>query len=191
MRGGSSFSGDPAVRLPAVRRSAGAGTDGPILLLPPPASGATSSPSEPQGPGESGWVAPPDRGAEGVIRTAGHSRLARQRLVAAVEQLAGALERAAENVTVVEVATYSSAEVSTARYDPETGGFTDARLRALSRANVTGDLRSLIPERDGAIDTEVWELHVTLLKQAQETRLNLLRSPGSALGGLLDVVRLG
>jgi hypothetical protein len=121
-------------------------------------------------------------------------REARQRLGASVQHLAqtlaDVLERAAESVAVVEVATYTSDDPASAAYDPATRRFEGSRLRALSRASVTGDIQLLVPEGD-ELDAELWPLHVAMVEQAQRTRAELLRSAGAAVSGLFDALRPG
>jgi hypothetical protein len=169
--------GDPAVRLPSAAPDRGpAGEDEHVVVAgraaepdgPPvvaPASGA-----EPAGAGDRTTAGRPDRsGEEAGTREAG------RRIVAAAEKLAVLTERVAEELPVLEVALYSSEDPSATRYDPETGDFRGARLRALARADLAGGLRILVAERDGALDTQAWALQREALQHAQQARRELLR----------------
>jgi len=107
---------------------------------------------------------------------------ARRRLVAAAEKLAENLEHAADGLAEFEVAT-CSADLPAGRYDPAT-----ARIRILSRSTLAGDVRTVLPERDDADDADVWSRHLEMLSQAQAARRELLRTLGSVLGELLEVL---
>ena len=100
------------------------------------------------------------------------------------------MERAAESVAVVEVATYTSDDPSSAVYDRSRGRFDGARLRALSRASVSGDLQLLVDE-DDALDDRLWACHVAMVEQAQRTRMELFRSAGTVVSGMWDALRPG
>lgn len=121
-------------------------------------------------------------------------RQTRERLTVAVqhlaETLADVLERSAESVAVVEVATYTSDDPSTAVYDRSSKRFEGAQLRVLSRASVGGNVQLIVDQRD-APDETLWGFHVAMLEQAQRTRTELLRNVGTAVTGLLDALRPG
>jgi hypothetical protein len=124
---------------------------------------------------------------EGLRQTGDRLAVAVQHLA---ETLAAAMERAAESVAVVEVATYTSDDPSQAVYDRATKRFDGARLRALSRASVSGDLQLLVDE-DDLLDERLWACHLAMVEQAQRTRTELFRSAGTVVTGMWDALRPG
>ncbi|MGH2733430.1 MAG: hypothetical protein ACRDJG_10935, partial [Actinomycetota bacterium] len=119
---------------------------------------------------------------------------ARDRLARALQNLANklatALESALEDITVLEVATYVSDNLSAVGYDRSTRRFGDgAKLRALSRMDIDGDTLVLVPEELGELDERLWTLHASMLQQARTARDELLKTAGSALGALLNVLK--
>jgi hypothetical protein len=122
------------------------------------------------------------------------ARQTRQRLTAAVQQLAetlaDALERAAESVAVVEVSTYTSPDLSQAVYERSTKRYSGARLRALSRAGIGGDQQLVVDDSD-PLDDRLWAFHMAMVEQGQRTRTDLFRDVGTAAAGLADVLRPG
>ncbi|MGH8929759.1 MAG: hypothetical protein ACRDZO_03735, partial [Egibacteraceae bacterium] len=122
-------------------------------------------------------------------------RQARERLIAAMqtltENLGGVLERAVDNVTVLEVATYVTDDLAAATYDnasKEFGG--GAKLRALSRIHLAGDARLLLPENCDGIDPILATLHLGMVEQAQAARAALLKTASSTAAGLLSVAKV-
>jgi hypothetical protein len=124
---------------------------------------------------------------EGLRQTGDRLAVAVQHLA---ETLAAAMERAAESVAVVEVATYTSDDPSGAVYDRTNKRFDGARLRALSRASVSGDLQLLVDE-DDLLDERLWACHLAMVDQAQRTRTELFRSAGTVVTGMWDALRPG
>jgi hypothetical protein len=213
---GFTILGDPAVRLPVLAAatvpSSGAAevpANGhlPLRAPPPPsapppatpdATAAQPPPPHPPRPDvEPGSGLPVGAAAadleldyglrDGLRRTGDRLALAVQHLA---ETLASAMERAADSVAVVEVATYTSEEPSAAVYDRSTKRFEGARLRALSRASVSGDLQLLVDEGE-LLEPQLWECHVAMVEQAQRTRMELFRSAGTAVSGMWEALRPG
>jgi hypothetical protein len=196
--------GDPAVRLAvepaflgpvrAVQREVS-----PSPLIPPrtrpeideevrPAPALTSaliSPSPSPSPREPAEV---DFGLLDGIRQA------RERLTSTLQgvaqSLGAALERAVDDVTVLEVATYTSDDISSTAYDHATGRFGEhARLRALTRVGIGGNTELLVAEQRDDVDERVWALHASMVQEARQTRVELLKATGATVAGLVDVLR--
>ena len=110
---------------------------------------------------------------------------ARRRVIAATERLAEALERAADGLAHLDVATYSSPEPARGPVDTVATG---ARLLMRTRCGLAGDVATVLAEPDGAVDAEVRALHLDLLKQARAARAELLAALGPALRNLLDAL---
>ena len=103
-----------------------------------------------------------------------------------IEKLGEFLSNALDDATSLEVKTYVSPDMAGVKY--EGGQFTGASLRALTRIKIDGDAEICVPEVDGVIDTELWQIHMDMVKQAQVSRAELLKtvvSAASGLGGLL------
>lgn len=178
--------GDPAIRLASqCPHPDSSGTESvtlrPLDLKRSPVDGqpAVEEPAPPDAQATaSGSAGRPERSLED----------ARQRLVGAAENLAALLERVTQPLEVVEIATYSSEDPSTAVYDAGTRGFTGARLRFLARADLVGNVRILVGERATVMETEVWKLQLETISRAQENRRELMRDLGRTLGTLGDLL---
>ncbi|MGH2523856.1 MAG: hypothetical protein ACRDH2_15230, partial [Anaerolineales bacterium] len=101
------------------------------------------------------------------------------------EKLGAFMSKAIEEATTLEIATYVSEDLSHVQF--ENGHFTGARLRALTRISVDGDTQICVPEKDGEVDTALWAIHTEMMKQAQESRAELLKTLVSAATNMLSV----
>lgn len=184
---GFAILGDPAVRLvgaasrtePSRRPVA---TDVPAgRAVPEPAAEAATP-----------W---PPEGAELDFALLDGVRHTRERLVSALQDLAenvgAALQRAVDNLTVVEVATYVSDDLSTVTYDNASKRFgAGAELRALTRLSIDGDAQLVVPRDLGEADEALWRLHAGMLEQALAARAELVKTGASAVAGLLDALKV-
>lgn len=119
---------------------------------------------------------------------------AREGLINTLVEVAGkvgqALKAAVDDATSLEVSTYISDSMEGVAYDAATGKFAGtARLRALTRISIDGDTLICLPEKDGQIDTAVWEIHTAMVQRAQENRTELLKTAVSAVTGLLESLK--
>jgi hypothetical protein len=104
-----------------------------------------------------------------------------------IQKLGEYLSTALDDATSLEVRTYVSSDINTVTYDK--GQFAGgARLRALTRVNIDGDSIVCVPETDGELDTAVWGVHMDMLKQAQESRAELLKTIVTAASSLANIV---
>jgi hypothetical protein len=172
--------GDPAVRIPGAAPPDRPSRGEERIHAARASAGPDDPPAQPAHPAGATTAHEPPRSEQ----VAG-ARDAGLRLAAAAEKLAALAERLTDLPSVVEVALYSSEDPSTSRYEPSTGGFSGARLRALVRADLAGDLRILVGERDGALDSGAWALLTEALERAQQARRELLHDLGTSLGDLL------
>jgi hypothetical protein len=188
--------GDPAVRLavageahpPADRPTiekvtvrgpvrAGSAPGGDVLAAPPP----VTEPSIVAAPApEFGLF---DRGLDEL----------RTRLTAALgaltDKISATLNRAVDDLTSVEVATYTADDLPDVRYEAATGGFTgEAKLQALTRIELGGDTAVVVPA-GGAIDPSIWALHTSMVERAQANRTELIQTAASAAATLLGAVK--
>jgi hypothetical protein len=171
--------GDPAVRLPSfLAGQDGAGRNGPARTAreaapPVAATGLDVRRTEvpPGSTGASGEDVPPD--------------VLRRRLAVAAEELAGVLEEMLHGLRDVEVAVYGIEDPSAARPEWAEDGPPGAHLRFLARIGPGGDVRIVLHESDGVLDSRSWALGLDALRLAQEERRRSLRYLGSSLVALL------
>jgi hypothetical protein len=57
----------------------------------------------------------------------------------------------------------------------------------MTRVNIDGDTLVCVPETDGELDTAVWGIHMDMVKQAQESRAELMKTIVSAAGSLASI----
>jgi hypothetical protein len=188
--------GDPAVRL-MTGNDAAADAQRPVIPeitgLPKPSStttvteSAVTSTIAPAGPppAESAQALPDDYGLMDSFKQAQASM--GSALGQFVEKLGTFLSTALEEATSLEIATYVSEDMSSVDY--KDGHFTGANLRALTRIEIDGDTLICVPERDGEVDTELWEIHVDMVQQAQASRAELLKTVVSAATNLVDLIK--
>jgi hypothetical protein len=97
------------------------------------------------------------------------------------------LNKALDDATSLEVSTYVSDNINAVKY--ESGKFTGARLRAVTRVNIDGDTIVCVPEEDGEVDIELWNVHLQMLQQAQASRSELIKTAVSAVTGLSGLLK--
>jgi hypothetical protein len=90
-------------------------------------------------------------------------------------ELANSLKRAADDISSLEVITYSTDDFSNVIYnydDKKLHG--ELTMRALTRIAFDGDVQVCVPEKNGQIDQAVWNVHLSMVKAAQENRAAFL-----------------
>lgn len=104
-----------------------------------------------------------------------------------VAKVIGTLGKAVEDAMTLEVRTYVSSNTgAAAAVDRETLA-REGDLRAFTRIMIDGDIDVIVPERDGAVDTTLWNLHVEVVKQAQAARAETLKIVMSSISGLIKL----
>jgi hypothetical protein len=154
---------------------------GPAPVEREPGIGVPPSPLE-SAPAPGGAV---DYGLGDVFRQAGAN--VSSGLGKLVDKLGDFLSKALDDAASLEVATYVSNDVSKVKY--EEGRFTGADLRALTHVKIDGDILICVPEEAGEVDTELWRIHLEMLRQAQESRKELLSTAISAVTGLVNLIK--
>ncbi len=108
-------------------------------------------------------------------------------LEASVRKMAGrmgeTLERVVESILTLEVATYVADDLAQVTYGK--GKIDGARLRALSLVSIDGGIKVVLPEKDGKVDAEVWEIHKQAMERAMANRNEMVKLAASAITGLL------
>lgn len=102
-----------------------------------------------------------------------------------VNKIVDTLGRAIEDAMTLEVRTYVSSNPGAAARAGNEDLETNGDLRAYTRLSFDGDTVAIVPERDGAIEAELWKLHLELLGQAQQTRRETIAAVLSMLSGVL------
>lgn len=183
--------GDPAVRL-VVSNGKGEIQERPIIVSvknPPPSDETVVEkpaevpppPLEASKPGELAL----DYGLGDIFRQAGASL--GDGLQNLVSRLSEFLGKALDDAASLEIATYVSENLESVRY--QNGRFKGAQLRALTHIKVDGDTLVCVPEDEGTIDTELWRIHLEMMRQAQASRAELLKTAVEAVTGLAGLLK--
>ena len=103
-----------------------------------------------------------------------------------VKKLGDYLSKALDDAASLEVCTYVSEDLGSVDY--KSGEFTgDVRLRAITRVMIDGDAKVCIPEKDGELDTAVWAIHMDMVRQAETSRAELMRTMVTAAANLANI----
>lgn len=115
-------------------------------------------------------------------------------------RLGDVLRSAADDLSSLEVMTYTSGDIGNAHYDPRSRTFSgDARLRAMTRIALDGDQINLVPERkvaslygdedktEVAIDEQLWAIHREMVGLAQENRIQFFKAMAEVVASLVRV----
>ena len=104
------------------------------------------------------------------------------------DKLSEYLSKALDDATSLEVFTYVAEDMQSVAY--ENGKFSGgAQLRAMTRVSIDGDTLVCVPEKDGEVDTAVWNIHLEMVKQAQASRAELMKTLVSAATGIVNIVK--
>ena len=104
-----------------------------------------------------------------------------------IDRLVDILDKVLKDDASLEVSTYSSQDPGSVRFAEQT--FSGARLRLLTRIDVNGDTQMVLPEESEAVDPALWGYHMELVRQAQASRLELLKTLVSAASDLAALVK--
>lgn len=114
-------------------------------------------------------------------------------------KLTNILSSTVEDLTSLEVKTYTSDEIEGETYDAGSRSYVGkARLRAQTRISLDGDIVHVVPERRAEgdetgtrnleIDERLWNIHKEMVQVAQANRVNFVKTLGEVIGSLLKVV---
>jgi hypothetical protein len=105
-------------------------------------------------------------------------------------RLAEALSKAADDISSLEVATYTSGDLDGVKYDYNSKKLAgQLRLRALTRIAFDGDAQICVPERDNAIDHDLWQIHLEMVKEAQTNRTQFLAAMAEMATKLVGILK--
>ena len=171
--------GDPAVRV-AVAGDDEEPASAPIEITTRTTPAPTAAPLQPSA-AEMAAVA--DFGLMDDVREA------QRKLVNALETLANrlgeAIQDAVSEVSALEVKTFVSDDLESTGPDGKPQG----KLRAYTRIEFDGDTVVYVPERRGAVNERLWQIHMDTVKQAQENRNEMLKAAVAAAASLLDALK--
>ncbi len=179
--------GDPAARLP-VAESKDAATERPTITVTSSSTKAAPAKATTDATASMSASAPTSElEAEMAYGLMDTFKEAQTNISQAMQQFADKLSvflsQAIENAASLEVATYTSENLTGVEY--QGGKFVGpAELRALSRINVDGDTSLVVPLQEGEIDKELLAVHLEMVKQAQAGRNELIQTAVSAVTSL-------
>jgi hypothetical protein len=105
--------------------------------------------------------------------------------------LAEALGKAADDVSSLEVITYASDDMEAVKYDYETKKLTgQATPRALTRIAFDGDTQICVPRSQEAVDEALWQIHLEMVKEAQDNRTKFLGAMAELATRLIDILKV-
>jgi hypothetical protein len=206
---GYAIIGDPAVRLPVVQKDAvpterttipaisAPTVSVPAVLVPESLSADQAITPDPAitFADTAGVVEPPTEPTEQPATpplpetpfAPGKEALRKlqENLTDALGQLSLTLARFAQPAARLEVSTYVTSNIEGTMYDPATRQFgADAVLRALTVIEFDGDMKSCVPIDSGQITQELWNMHASMVQQAQQNRMAMLKSVTQAVAEL-------
>ncbi len=180
--------GDPAVRVPAA--DDGAATERSSLELrsvvsePAPEASSPSAAAVPQGNEDYGLFG---RKSESESESESGSGGVGDSLAGFVSKLGKTISSALDDMMSLEVRTYVADELDQVTVDD--GKLQGAQLRAYTRVNLDGDTVVCLPQRDGEIDQEAFDIHMKTVEQAQRARAELMNSVVAAAASLAGITK--
>jgi hypothetical protein len=104
-----------------------------------------------------------------------------------ISKLGNYLSKALDDATGLEISTFVSEDVEKVKFAD--GKYDGARLRAVTRVNIHGDAVVIFPEKDGEVDDAISNLHLEMVKSAQENRSELIRTILEVATSVVDLVK--
>jgi hypothetical protein len=187
------FIGDPAVRLAAGKETPKATRDslGALVTKSAPASKTAFQPDIVNRTAVAAKSAAPAAAATnyGIFTKDNDAApgAVSESLKRFMDKLGEYLSKALDDATSLEVYTYVADDLAAVGY--QGGKFSGAQLRAMTRVNIDGDTLVCVPEKDGEVDTAVWNIHAEMVKQAQASRSELMKTIVGAAAGIANVVK--
>jgi hypothetical protein len=105
-------------------------------------------------------------------------------------KLAAAVNKAARDISSLEVETFSSSDLTTIKYDYVNNKLTgEMQLKALTRISFDGDTQIFVPEKDDAINQALWKVHLDMVKEAQANRTEFFKAMAELAIRLIDIMK--
>jgi hypothetical protein len=115
-------------------------------------------------------------------------RQIQENLANALGHISLTLAKFAQRVAPLEVSTYVTRNIESTTYDPTSGQFgADAALRALTVIEFDGDMKLCVPVDSGQIDQELWNMHSSMVQQAQQNRMAMLKTVAEVVTRLVAI----
>jgi hypothetical protein len=106
------------------------------------------------------------------------------------DKLANAVNKAAKDISSLEVTTFSSSDLSKVSYDYEKNRLSgDVKLRAITRISFDGDTQACVPETDDAINQALWKIHLDMVQEAQANRTEFFKAMAELAIRLIDIMK--
>lgn len=97
-------------------------------------------------------------------------------------KIAEAIKNVTDEILTLEVETYSTDDLQAV----SAGQTSDAQLRALTRVAFDGDMKNYVPTTSsGGVDHEVWEIHMQMVREAQQNRAQFINAMAEMATNLL------
>ncbi|NES71917.1 MAG: hypothetical protein F6K24_45300, partial [Okeania sp. SIO2D1] len=107
------------------------------------------------------------------------------------DKVSAALQNAMDDVTQLEVSTYSTDDIDGVTYNMTERKFEGtAKLRARTCVNMDGDTLVCVPETHGEVDHEMWQIHTETVQQAQHHRAEMLKTTVSVAASLVNALKM-
>ena len=188
--------GDPAARLPVAGPDE-APTKRPAIEVK---SFASPSPTPPKAVTDAPPAAPVEAEVDFGLREVGADIASSLRDVS--QKLVDILTTTIDDLTSLEVHTYTSDDLKKVSYDSKTHEFSDeARLQAMTRIALDGDVLNLVPERKRTtqegdetrteieIDEQLWTIHRETVDLAQANKIAFVKALAEIVSTLLKALR--
>lgn len=111
----------------------------------------------------------------------------RERLRSTFDHLSASFGAFVENTATLEVRTFVSQDLDTLPQGADP--FENAHLRAITRIELNGNAQVCVPIDAGEVDQAIWDIHASMVTQAQNNRVIVLKAIAEALGGLVSLAR--
>lgn len=178
--------GDPAVRIPFASPGDQPDAARPAAQIKPIEIIVSNVPAPAPAPtGEVPTSSPTQEPSADELAAAGKSFAAqvqgeRESLTDSIKnftnKLAESLKKAAEDISSLEVVTYTSDDLKAVQEQKFAEGAGNMRRRALTRIAFDGDVEVCVPEKEGKVDEQLWNIHLSMVKAAQENRAAFLET---------------
>lgn len=191
--------GDPAVRIPFVQKGAAAKRPAAPAVLPQAVADRLVALQADIGPAPDvaytvkGEVAPAgDMKVEAQHLHAVDQDFAiqisdiTQSLKAFGDKIAKAVSEATEKIMTLEVRTYTADNLNAIT----SSNTANAELRALTHVDFDGDMRVYVPATGAEVDTELWEIHREMVREAQTNRAQFLGAMAKLASDLLGMIKI-
>ncbi len=169
--------GDPAVYIPFAKGKEKPAARAPLgaVSFAPPAS-ATGATIQAQSVAPSTDLAAANFGLSEQIGDLKAS------LKAFTDKIAEAVGKATQDITTLEVKTYSTGNLNAITAASEVG----AELRALTHIDFDGDMKIFVPTKEGGgVDQDLWQIHLEMVREAQANRAQFIGAMAEMAASLL------